>query len=82
MAMRRPEYEQGETVKAPPIEVGRGEAFDELEGNDSCQLTVVRANDGCAYITISSESRRHVRFCASDAQSVDISDALRRASAR
>lgn len=58
---------------------GQGAAFDDLDGSDSSQLTVVQAEDGYVYITVVAEGRKAIRFVATDAQAQDIATAIRKA---
>lgn len=60
---------------------GNGEAFDELDGEQSRQITVVQAEGGYVYITIVVD-RKALKFFATDDQARAIAKALTKATKR
>lgn len=57
------------------LAIGQGFAFDECDGNELSQLSVIRAEDGYVYITVTSESGA-LRFICRKEQALAIAAAI------
>lgn len=61
---------------------GHGEAFCDLDGNDTKTLTVVQADDGYVRITIASDECPAMTYIANDDEALAIAKALTKAAKR